>query len=321
MRLSFPPRTCLVLAVVALLLAPAAGCGTKKKTKKGRTIAQQLDDARKEKTPDAQARKLIRVARTQFKANDKTGAAKTLAETTGLIPADGEAVVCGPRLVEIADLYADMDDRKPAREVLKKAVDRAADIGDAISRIRLLADAGGIYGAKAGAGGLGDGKVAREVLASAVEAAGTVEERFKAQALAAIALGYARADLAKEAGRVVEELEASAKAVEELRPKAEALAAAARVRAQTGAQDEAGKLLAEASDTAKKIEDKGMAAENRTYALLSIASAYLATGDAKAAAGLLKLAEKSAGQVPDPEGQKNAMEKVRALQAEAERKK
>jgi len=319
MRLSFLPRTCLVLAVVALLLAPATGCGTKKKTKKGRTIAQQLEDARKEKTPDAQARKLIRVARTQFKANDKTGAAKTLAEATGLIPADGEAVVCGPRLVEIADLYADMEDRKPAREVLKKAVDRAADIGDAISRIRLLADAGGIYGAKSG--GLGDGKAAREVLASAVEAAGTVEDRFKAQALAAIALGYARADLAKEAGRVVEELEASAKAVEELRPKAEALAAAARVRAQTGAQDEAGKLLAEASDTAKKIEDKGMAAENRTYALLSIASAYLATGDAKAAAGLLKLAEKSAGQVPDPEGQKNAMEKVRALQSEAERKK
>ena len=319
MRLSFLPRTCLVLAVVALLLAPATGCGTKKKTKKGRTIAQQHEDARKEKTPDAQARKLIRVARTQFKANDKTGAAKTLAEATGLIPADGEAVVCGPRLVEIADLYADMEDRKPAREVLKKAVDRAADIGDAISRIRLLADAGGIYGAKSG--GLGDGKAAREVLASAVEAAGTVEDRFKAQALAAIALGYARADLAKEAGRVVEELEASAKAVEELRPKAEALAAAARVRAQTGAQEEAGKLLAEASDTAKKIEDKGMAAENRTYALLSIASAYLATGDAKAAAGLLKLAEKSAGQVPDPEGQKNAMEKVRALQSEAERKK
>lgn len=319
MRLSFLPRTCLALAVVALLLAPAAGCGTKKKSKKGKTIAQQLDDARKEKTPDAQARKLIRVARTQFKANDKTGAAKTLAEATGLIPADGEAVVCGPRLVEIADLYADMDDRKPAREVLKKAVDRAPDIGDAISRIRLLADAGGIYGAKAG--GLGDGKAAREVLASAVEAAGTVEDRFKAQALAAIALGYARADLAKEAGRVVEELEASAKAVEELRPKAEALAAAARVRSQTGAQDEAGKLLAEASDTAKQIEDKGMAAENRTYALLSIASAYLATGDAQAAAGLLKLAEKSAGQVPDPEGQKNAMEKVRALQSEAERKK
>ena len=319
MRFSSIPRTCLVVAVVLSLLAPAAGCGSKKKAKKGKTIAQQLEDARKEKTPDAQARKLIRVARTQFKASDKAGAAKTLAEATALIPADGEAVVCGPRLVEISDLYADMEDRKPARDVLKKAVDRAPDIGDAISRIRLLADAGGIYGAKTG--GLGDGKAARDVLASAVEAAGTVEERFKAQALAAIALGYTKADLAKEAGKVVEDLETTAQAVEELRPKAEALAAAASVRAQTGAKDEAAKLLGEAAAAAKKIEEKGMAAENRTYALLSVASAYMAVGEAKAAAPLLKLAEKSSTQVPDPEGQKNALEKVRALQAEAERKK
>jgi hypothetical protein len=33
------------------------------------------------------------------------------------------------------------------------------------------------------------------------------------------------------------------------------------------------------------------------------------------------LAEKSSGQVPDPEGQKSALEKVRALQADVERKK
>jgi hypothetical protein len=154
-----------------------------------------------------------------------------------------------------------------------------------------------------------------------VEATGTVEERFKAQALAAIALGYARADLAKEAGQMVQELEASAKAVAEFRPKAEALAAAARVRFQTGAKDEAAQLLAEAADAAKKIEDRGIAAENRAYALLSVAAAYLAAGDAKAAGGLLTLAEKSSSQVPDPEGQKNALDKVRALQADAERKK
>jgi tetratricopeptide (TPR) repeat protein len=313
------PRACLFLIVVGLLILPATGCGTKKP--KGKTIAQQLDEARKEKTPDAQARKLVRVARTQFRSGDKAGAGKTLAEATGLIPADGEAVVCGPRLVEIASLYADMEDRQPARDVLKRAVDRAPDIGDTISRIRLLADAGAVYGAKMGAGGVGDKTAARTTLAAAVEATGTVEERFKAQALAAIALGYARADLAKEAGQMVQELEASAKAVAEFRPKAEALAAAARVRFQTGAKDEAAQLLAEAADAAKKIEDRGIAAENRAYALLSVAAAYLAAGDAKAAGGLLTLAEKSSSQVPDPEGQKNALDKVRALQADAERKK
>jgi tetratricopeptide (TPR) repeat protein len=311
------PHACLVLVVVGSLLLPAIGCGSKKP--KTKTIAQQLEEARKEKTPDAQARRLVRVARAQFKAGDRAGAGKTLAEATALIPADGEAVVCGPRLVEIAGLYAEIEDRQPARDVLKKAVERAASIDDTIARIRLLADAGAIYGAKTG--GVGDRAAARTTLAAAVEAAGTVEDRFKAQALAQIALGYARADLATEAGKMVEELESSAQAVTELRPKAEALAAAARVRSQTGASAEAQKLLAEAAEAAKKIDEKGMAAENRTYALLSVASAYLAAGDAKAATALLRLAEKSSSQVPDPEGQKNALEKVRALQAEAERRK
>lgn len=319
MRLSTLTRACLVLAVALPLLAPSAGCGGKKKARKGKTIAQQLEEARKEKTPDAQARKLVRVARGQSKSGDKAGAAKTLAEAASLIPADGEASVCGPRLVEIASVYADMEDRKPAREALKKAVERAASIDDAISRIRLLAEVGGIYGAKTG--GLGDGRAAKEALAKAVEAADSVEERFKAQALGAIATGYARAELAAEAGRVVDELESCAQAVEDLRPKAEALAAAALVRVQTGAKDAAAKLLVEAADAAKKIEEKGMAAENRTYALLAVAAAQLAAGDAKAAGSLLKLAEKSSAQVPDPEGQKNALEKVRALQAEADRKK
>lgn len=317
MRVPGAHPACLVLVAVGALILPAAGCGTKKP--KSRTIAEQLAEARKEKTPDAQARKLVRVARTQFKSGDKAGAGKTLAEATALIPADGEAIVCGPRLVEIAGLYAELEDRQPARDVLKRAVEKAAAIDDTIARIRLLADAGVIYGAKTG--GVGDKAAARTTLAAATEAAASVEERFKAQALAAIALGYARADLTKEAGEMVEELESSAKAVTEMRPKAEALAAAARVRSQTGAAAEAQGLLAEAAEAAKKIEDKGMAAENRTYALLSVASAYLAAGDAKAAGVLLQLAEKSSAQVPDPEGQKNALEKVRALQSEAERKK
>lgn len=314
-----PPRLLIVLLVALSTLVPAVGCGSKKKTRKGKTVAQQLEEARNEKTPDAQSRKLIRVARTQFKSGDKVGAAKTLTEAMGKIPDDGEAVVCGPRLAEIADLYAEMEDRKPAREALKKATDRADAITDAISRIRLLADAGAIYGAKTG--GLGDAKAARDTLAKAAALVGEVEERFKAQALAAVAVGYTQADLAKEAGEVVEQLEASAKAVKELRPKAEALAAAANVRAQSGAMDEAKALLEEARKAAEAIEEKGMAAENRTYALMAVATAYLGAGEGKAAGELLKLAEKAVGQVSDPEAAKNALEKVRGLQGAVERKK
>ncbi len=305
-------RVALILFLAGLLL-PAAGCGTKAK-KKPATIAQKLEQARAQKTPEAQARELIKVARSQFRSGDKVGAAKTLAEAKGLIPADGEAVIAGARLVEIAEVYAQMDDRKPAREVMKQALEAVGRIEDPISRIRQLADAGAIYGAKAG--GLGDSKAAREAFDKASEAAASVEERFKAQALAAIAAGYAKAGLAKDAAKMVDELEASARAIEEPRPKAEALAAAANVLAQNGDKEKAAGLLDEAAAAAKSITQH----ENKTYALLAVTAASIAAGDAKSATALVKLAEKEAGLIGDPEAQKNAIEKVRAMQGDLARR-
>jgi hypothetical protein len=52
-----------------------------------------------------------------------------------------------------------------------------------------------------------------------------------------------------------------------------------------------------------------------------VAGAFLANGDAAAAVRLLKTAEKEAAKIADPEGQKNALEKVRLMLAEADRKK
>ena len=306
----------IVLLCGAAVLPAAAGCGGRKKPL---TIKERLVKARAEKTPDAQARELTRVARSQFQAGDKMGAIKTLTEAKDKIPAEGMAAVNGPRLVEIGGLYAEMEEKKLGLAAVRQAVAGSETIDDAVTRIRLLADAGAVYGPKEG--GLGDPKSARDALAKAVELAGGVEDRFKAQALAAIAVGYTRANLAKEAGKIVEQLEASARELPDPRPKAEALAAAANVRSQTGDEEAAVGLLKEAADVAKKMSDKGMAVENRTYALLAVATAYLESGDAKEAAKLLKLAEKSAVQISDPESQKNGVEKVRQMQSKVGRKK
>lgn len=308
---------CLVL--VAILL-PAAGCGGgKKKTKKTMTIGEREALAAKAPSPEAKSREYVEVVRLKIRSGDKEGAKNTLGKASDCMPEEAVATVWGPRLVEIAELYAQIDRRAEARKAVGQAVELSEKIDDAISRIRLLAEAGGLYGAKSG--GLSESKLARDVLGKAVELSGGVEDRFKAQALSAIAMGYAQAGLAKDAGKVVEELEASAKGLEDPRPKAEALAAAASVRAQTGDKDAAVGLLKAAAEAAKSIGEKGIAAENRTYALLAVATASANAGDAKAAGSLLKLAEKSAMQVPDPEAQKNAVEKVRQAQAAVERKK
>ena len=311
------PLACGLLALAVLL--PAAGCGSKKKTKREMSVGEREKLAEKAPSPEARAREFLEVVRLKIKSGDEKGAAETLGRVRSELPEGASPAAWGPRFVEVAELYVQIDKRAEARKTLGQAVDMAKQIDDPISKIRLLADAGGLYGAKSG--GLGEPKAARDQFDAAVELAGGVEDRFKAQGLAAIAMGYARAGLAKDAGKVVEELESSAKALTDPRPQAEALAAAASVRAQTGDKDAALGLLKEAATAAKSIGEKGIAAENRTYALIAVANAFSSAGDAKAAGGLLKLAEKSAMQVPDPEAQKNAVEKVRLTQAAVERKK
>jgi hypothetical protein len=224
-----------------------------------------------------------------------------------------DPVVWGPLLVDMASVYADIGEQGAARDILADARKLTSAIPDAISQATLLAQIGGVFGSRTGS----DAANARTSLAQAATLVDEVEPRFRAEALAAVALGYVRAGLAKEAGEMVATLEQSARDVESPRARAEGLAAAANVRALSGDADEAKDLLKEAADAAKSIEGS----ENRTYALLSVATAMSATGDHKQALGLITEAEKSANRVPDPDAQRIALEKVRALRSEISRRK
>jgi hypothetical protein len=224
-------------------------------------------------------------------------------------------VVVAPLLVEIAAVYSELGEKGAARDVIKQAIKLAAEIPDDISRSALFSTAGGIYGVRQG--GIGDAAAARRELKKATDLAGGVEERFRAQALAAAAMGYVTAGLAKEASDMVATLEESARSVDSPRARAEALAAAGNVRAQSGDKEKATELLGEAASTAKGIEG----AENRTYALVAVADATSVNGDRKAALKLIAEAEKSANKVGDPDAQENAKAKVRAAKGDIERRK
>lgn len=221
--------------------------------------------------------------------------------------------VWGPLLQEIAGVFADLGEQGPARDVLADAVTLANEIPDEISRANLLAGIGGVYGSRTS----GDAARARTNLEAAETLADAVEPRFRAEALASVALGYVKAGLATKAGAMVEKLETSARDVESPRARAEGLAAAANVRALSGDPDAAKELLGEAATAAKGIEGS----ENRCYALMSVATAMSSAGDHKGALGLLVEAEKSALRVPDPEAQRTALERVRGLKSDIGRRK
>jgi hypothetical protein len=376
-------------ALASALLLPAAGCGSKKKKgKKGRTVAEQRNDAKAEATPDRRAAAFLKLARQQAVAGDKTGAkasaldayrefypeetkkpaAKEKAaepeeekqpeDAAAAKPADENAAaeeqapaaeqapteekaptaeqapveepaapaeerpaidanLAAPRLVEIAEVFAMLGDRKQARNALGKAVDDEfiGKIEDPVRKAKVLADAGALYGAKTD--GIGDAGRAKSILAKAAEAADKVDQRFRAEALAAVALGYTRSSLASLADKTVEDLLQAAKDLEEPRAKAEALAAAANVKAQTDKQDEATELLKEAATSAKSVER----AESKAYALLAVALATDANGDTKQALTLLKEADKAANKVSEPDAMKMVVDKVRALTMKLEKKK
>lgn len=320
-------RLALVLLATVMSLA---GCGGKKP---GLTIAERLRRAEAQATPEGQAREFTKVARLQLRSGDRAGAEKTVgrarqcylelrlpARGPPVEPAAGDgaaapavnASVWGPLLVDIADIYAESGGRGPARDVLKDATAVADGISDDVSRAAVLARIGGAHGSAAG----GDAALARAHLGKAATLAAEVEPRFRAEALAAVALGYAKAGLAGEAGDVVASLERTAREVESPRARAEGLAAAASVRSRTGDAAAATGLLGEAATAARGIE----AAENRAYALLAVATAAAASGQRQEALGLLGEAAQAATRVPDPDAQRNAVERVRQAQADLERR-
>jgi hypothetical protein len=83
----------------------------------------------------------------------------------------------------------------------------AERLDDQVARVNVLAKIGEVYGTKEA--GLADAAKAKKVLAEAADlAAGdAISDRFRPQALAAVALGYANANLAGDANIVTEKLE------------------------------------------------------------------------------------------------------------------
>lgn len=313
------PLACF-LCIVALIAT--AGCGSKKKGKgSGPTIQQRLDAARKEAAVDRKASALIKVARSQFKLGDKTGAAgvakeafKALVPDGKAVPADADPNIYAPKLVEVGSMLAEVGEKGSAKTALKAAMEMADKIGDAVRKAGVLADTGGIYADKAK--GLGDSKMAKEALDKAKEVAMEMEDRFKGDALKAVALGYVKGGLNDAAAEMVELLEETGRSLEDARAKAEALAAAANVRLQTGKKDLAKELLDEAAKAAKGIDRT----ESRAYALLAVGQATVAAGEKKGGMDLLDQAYKAADKVGDPEARQTVLNKVSASIDELKKK-
>ncbi len=305
----FPPSAFghAALSIVLCGCMAAVGCGSGS-SKGPKSISDQLAQARTQSTPDRQALALLRVASKQNADGDTTGATKTAKEAFDVLASMDDANATAARLVSTAGFLAAIGDKSTARKALGVAEERAAGVSDPVRQVSVLADAGAIYGNKET--GLADSAKATSLLTQARDKALTVDQRYRAEALAAVALGYTKGNVAEEAASMVEQLLETARGNDNPRAKAEGLAAAANVKAQIGEADEATALLEEAASVAREIERT----ESRAYALLAVGEATAESGDASAAKSVLDEAYAAADKVGDPQQRTLVMGKVsRAL--------
>ena len=294
---------CFRLTVLLLALA-VSGCGGKRPP----TMPQRLAKARAADAGPKRVKALIGVARAQMEADDPIGALDTIAEATDQA---GSGETAAPSLLEIARAYLELGDPRDARRILGNVVEIGKSIDDPVRKAKIFADAGALYGNDET--GLADSQHAKTLLGDArglAEGEG-VDERFKAETLAAVAMGYVGGGMTQEASQMLEKLEACLDALDDPRAKTEALAAAASVYAQTGDEEKAAGFLKDAASTTDGIDR----AESKAYALLAVAKAEHAAGNTDTAVSLLQRAEKVAGKVSDPESQADALKTIRTTMA------
>lgn len=298
--LAFLRLSCLSLLVVLLVAVP--GCG-----KKTVTIRERLTKATAVAEGPQRAAALLSVARIQISDGDPIGARDTIEAAHREASGRGEAAV--PSLLEIARAFMAVGDRRSARKVLAELGEIVSAIDDPGRKAKILADAGALFGSEEN--GLADRQQAKSLLTQATTLAEGVDDRFRAEALAVVAMGYVNGGMNDEAAAMVEKLEACLSALTEPRAKAEALAAAASVYAKTGNDDKAATLLKDAASTARGIDRP----EGKAYALLAVANAEHAAGNTSAARALLEEADLAAGKVGDADAQTTAMNTVRTAMA------
>ena len=279
-------------------LAGTAGCGKRPLRLEDR-LAKAMDQA----PGPGRAKDLLAVARRQAAADDRVGAHDTITVAYNDVSVGSEESVA--TLLEVAQAYIDVDERRTARTVLNRVAEIAKAIDDPGRKAKALADAGALFGNADT--GMADPQQARALLGEATTLAEEVDDRFRAEALAVVAMGYVSGGMAEEAGTMVEKLEACLVALSDPRAKAEALAAASSVYAKTGNEEKAKALLADAASTAKGVDR----AESKAYALLAVANATATSGDTAAARKLLDEADAAAGKVGDPDAQATAMKLIR----------
>jgi tetratricopeptide (TPR) repeat protein len=275
-----------MLAACAVLVAD---CGSRPK---GKSLAQQYQDALK--LPDAveRSRRLTGIAEKQQQAADLLSASQSLAAAKEAAHAVADPGSRAAALIRLSGYYVRLEQSaSQAQTVLNDARQAIGQVRDVDAKVPLLADLAAARGQH-----LKDADGAANDLKSAEEAAATIELPLtKTRSLTRIAVAYGKLELANEAERVLAAALDYARSQPDPRQKCDCLAEVAAARAAMKQSDQAMKLLDEARESAGAIA----ADDSRAYALINLAQKAKSGGRKQTARDLLSQAEDIARNLND----------------------
>jgi tetratricopeptide (TPR) repeat protein len=297
------------LLSVVLLLA-ACGCGGSSSDKPAESFYDQVAAAQKEPVAELRAKKLALIGYEQARARDISGSERTLIAAAEACRQVDDPSARASALVLLARAHAKLGDSSPARKALEDATAAIRQIEGAESQSKRLAQLAEVQAE------LNDMPAAGKTLASAEQLAGEIKDvdgnddlYGRTLALGEVAKSYAKVGVSDEAVRVTDAARAFALAIDDLRNRAEAMAAVAAVQQAIARPKLATETFTSALETARGIEK----AYSRAHALADIAERLSEAGYGTQAHKVLDEADLVAHEIPEPDLQRQTVERVRTL--------
>ncbi len=296
-------RGVLVGMTVAVVAPWIVGCGGGSDGGGQMSFGQQVTKAMGIDSPDIRAKRLIKIAYGQAKANDARGA-----EETTELAAQACAEITDPAarttaLASLATAQAKIGSSS-ADTTARKALAAAGEIESAEIKAVMLAKVAKAQGAASDILGAG------ETLKQAEQLAGSLEDLFgQTLAFSAIASGYAGAKREDQANRVMAEALKVAQSIDDQRKRCEAIAAVASQQYQMGDKETAAKTFDLAMEVAGQIESP----YGHAYALADLAERLSKARHHTDAHAALKKAEQVTQKIPEEDLRQQMTQRVDKL--------
>lgn len=290
---------------IGLICLVIGGCTEKSDSASGKlSFQEQIAKAQGETNPAYRAKRLIVIGYQQGKAADRTGAVETLKSAWKDCGVISDAAARSYVWSLMAEVQAGLHNRSQSRRAAAEALTAAEKIESAEGKIVALARVAKVQYISI------DLATAKSTLQSTEKLAEKIDDpQGKPLVMCAIAKAYWNIDQKDQAERVLGAALDFADSLTDLKKRCPALAEIAAQQADLGRRKAATRTFKLSLESARKIEDPYA----KVYAMGKLAKKLSAADLHAQAHKVLHQAESEAAKIPQPDLQRQALDKIRVL--------